>query len=134
MIHLNPEWDLRRELDPKDPKLRSRNARDKIEPGSKPLPPEEDFINTSEVNTCRFWLMLKLAPRLKWEKRWEIYQGHLRTRIRAALIGDEPSSADAERIKRTLVREIAEKIEAKAWATMPTDFQKRMGVDRVLRH
>jgi hypothetical protein len=128
MISLKPEFDLRRELDPKDPKLRSRNARDRVEPGSKPSKPEEDFLATSEVNTCRFWLMLKLNPKLKWEKRWEIYQAHLRAKIAENLISDD------EQAKRATIREIAAKIEAKAWATMPTEFQKRMGVDRVLRH
>ena len=128
MIHLKPEWDIRRELDPKDPKLRSRNAKDRIEPGSKPSKPDEDFINTTEVNTCRFWLMLKLNPKLKWEKRWEIYQAQLRTRIAENIVSDDDLA------KRAMIREIASKIEAKAWATMSTEFQKRIQVDRVLRH
>lgn len=133
MIHLSPEWDLRAELDPKCPKLRSRNAKDKIEPGAKPNAPEDDFLGTSEVNTCRFWLMLKLSPRLKWNKRYDIYRAHLETKIREAIICDEVGEA-AERAKRAMLREITEKIEAKAWATMSTEFQKRLQVDRVLRH
>ncbi len=133
MIHLSPDFDLRYELDPKTPKLRSRNAKDKIEPGAKPNPVEDDFLATSEVNTTRFWLMLKLSPRLKWNKRYDIYRAHLETKIREAIICDETGEA-AERAKRAMLREILEKFENKAWATMPTDFQKRMGIDRILRH
>ncbi len=133
MISLKDDFDLRRELDPKDPKLRLRNAPEKIRSGEKPTPVEEDYLATSEVNTCRFWLMLKLNPKLKWEKRWEIYQAQLKTRIIEAIVCTE-SGDEAARAKKAMVREIADKIEAKAWATMPTEFQKRMGVDRVLRH
>ena len=85
---------------------------------------DRDEVNTTEVNTFRFWLMLKMKQ--KWDKRYDIYLSGLTNRILEAMT----SGSDQE--KRHEAASIINKLYTKAWGTMPADFLKKMGVDPII--
>jgi hypothetical protein len=93
---------------------------------------DNDWNLKEEIPTTRWWLMLKL--KLGMDRRWEQYLKELRENLIAQMKVTGIGGDEANKAKGNMATHIITKLEKSAWATMPAEFLKQLGIPRVIRH